>query len=568
MKFKNKLAYSLAEIMIVMLVLTIIFAACAPFFTKRRTNTDKSRYAVWEALDITTMDAYTNGEIPQHTAQLFFGLTPGSKDEVNSMYAPNAKIVIRSGPVTSEAKVQRQIQFRYGRFANKKHGVFAGTWLMDGSNNLMGGRYKEINPTSATQNTAVGYDSLTSLYTGTGNTAIGYNALAKLTNGTSNTAIGYNAGYYSASKNNTSIGAGAGYSSNPGNNTSIGYNAGKNITGQFNLSIGSLAGNNGSKNVAVGYSSLNSVTTGEDNVALGAGALRNLTTGNKNTAIGYNACSELTSQSNKTCIGANSGPKSSRTHSKYLFGGNFSNADNVPRTYIGSTPYNFGGDAVLEIHNAPNPNDSTKFGVRRHLEGGIAANTTTIVNGNLIIRGRPYFTSGSSLYHIYEYTDSKLIGSDAGSANRCSTDTQNYKFSATNCPKWPNQPSTSDRRLKNILGKNNDGLNKLAQVKVHNYTFKDDAKKAPHVGVIAQELQKVFPNSVLQGEDGYLRIRWDEMFFAAINAVKELDRKIVTLVKRVVGIESQITKLENENKALETQVNLLSQRVEKLKVQK
>jgi len=561
MKFRNKSAYSLAEIMVVMLVLTIIFAACAPFFTKRRTNTDKSRYAVWEALDPTTMDAFTNGETPQHTAQLFFGLTPGSKDEVNTMYAPNAKLVIRSGPVTSSSTVQRQIQFRYGRFANKKHGVFAGTWFMDGSNNLMGGRYKNIKTNNASQNTAIGYDALTNLTTGTSNTAIGFNALYRGSTLSNNVAIGYNAGYGVTNANNTFVGAGAGENASSDSNTAIGYRAGINNSSKFNLSIGSYAGNGGTENVAVGYNALSKVS-GNNNVALGVGALENLTSGNKNTAIGYKACSELTTQSNKTCIGANSGPKSSRSHSKYLFKGDFSKADNIARTYIGSTPHNFGGDAVLEIHNVPNSNTST-FGVTRHLGGGVAANTTTIVNGNLIVRGRPYFTSGNNLYHMYIYPNSSAFGSTQNDA--CTTNASSYTFSNSNCPKWP---STSDRRLKDISGKNTDGLDKIMQIKVHNFTFKNDEKKAPHVGVIAQELQKVFPNAVVQGEDGYLRIRWDEMFFAGINAVKELDRKIATIVKKVVGIESQITKLENENKNLETQVNLLSQRVEKLKSQK
>ena len=45
------------------------------------------------------------------------------------------------------------------------------------------------------------------------------------------------------------------------------------------------------------------------------------------------------------------------------------------------------------------------------------------------------------------------------------------------------------------------------------------------LGVVAQELQKVFPNAVTKDKDGYLRIRQEDMFYAMINAIKELDLK-------------------------------------------
>ena len=108
-------------------------------------------------------------------------------------------------------------------------------------------------------------------------------------------------------------------------------------------------------------------------------------------------------------------------------------------------------------------------------------------------------------------------------------------------------------------------MEELNQLKIYDYTFKNDKSKHSQIGVMAQDLQKVFPNSVFEGPDGYLRIRWDEMFFASINAIKELDRKIVSLVNRATKVETQIAKLEQENISLKTQVDALSVRVEKLK---
>ena len=144
-------------------------------------------------------------------------------------------------------------------------------------------------------------------------------------------------------------------------------------------------------------------------------------------------------------------------------------------------------------------------------------------------------------------------------------DVTSYEFD--NNKICPNLNTTSDRRLKNIGTRSLAGLKELNKLTVYNFTFKNDPKKAPHVGVMAQDLQKVFPNSVFQGEDGYLRIKWDEMFYATINSIKELDRKIVALVKRTTNAETQISKLERENTVLKSQVDSLTARVNKLKAQ-
>ena len=79
----------------------------------------------------------------------------------------------------------------------------------------------------------------------------------------------------------------------------------------------------------------------------------------------------------------------------------------------------------------------------------------------------------------------------------------------------------------------------------------------PHVGVIAQDLQKVFPDAVTKGEDGYLRIRMEDMFYAVINAVKELDSKITSIVEKVNNLVKDVTEIkstiENQQKIIEEQ---------------
>ncbi len=105
----------------------------------------------------------------------------------------------------------------------------------------------------------------------------------------------------------------------------------------------------------------------------------------------------------------------------------------------------------------------------------------------------------------------------------------------------------SDRRLKNVGKTFTTGLDRLKQIEVFNYTYKDDKDKTPRVGVMAQDLQKIFPDAVRKGEDGFLRIRMEDMFYAVINAVKELDSRVSLLEqqqKRIDELEKRIEALE------------------------
>ena len=122
----------------------------------------------------------------------------------------------------------------------------------------------------------------------------------------------------------------------------------------------------------------------------------------------------------------------------------------------------------------------------------------------------------------------------------------------------------SDRRLKNVGEVCSDGLNKIKQLKVYNYTFKNDPEKTPRVGVIAQDLQKVFPNAVMKGEDGFLRIRWEDMFYAMINAIKELDTKTGELRQQNKELLQTTAELKKENEQLEARIAKLEKQLSKI----
>ena len=121
--------------------------------------------------------------------------------------------------------------------------------------------------------------------------------------------------------------------------------------------------------------------------------------------------------------------------------------------------------------------------------------------------------------------------------------------------------TTSDARLKNISGDNTAGLKEINKLQVYNYTYKADKAQTPHVGVMAQDLKKVFPNAVKKGSDGYYRIRLEDMFYAMINSVKELSKKKDELNALTVDyIDAPLSELEKQNSDIKAQNEMLKQK--------
>ncbi len=121
------------------------------------------------------------------------------------------------------------------------------------------------------------------------------------------------------------------------------------------------------------------------------------------------------------------------------------------------------------------------------------------------------------------------------------------------CPKL-----LSDIRLKNVGIPFTAGLEEIKNLNIYNYTYKSDSTKMPHVGVVAQDLKRVFPAAVSKDENGSYQIRWDEIFYAAINAVKSLNSRVEALANRVANDQKRIATLKKDNAQLEQKINSLS----------
>ncbi len=127
----------------------------------------------------------------------------------------------------------------------------------------------------------------------------------------------------------------------------------------------------------------------------------------------------------------------------------------------------------------------------------------------------------------------------------------------------------SDRRLKDIIGENLDAMDKINRLKVYDYKYKNSP--VPHVGVMAQHLKKVFPNAVSKDEKDFLQIRHEEIFYAMVNALKQLDAKVKQLaadlaenIKLVTSNEAKINARDKELKELKQELAQLREMAKQL----
>ena len=343
-------------------------------------------------------------------------------------------------------------------------------------------------------------------------TAFGGTALGRMANSTSDNAVAIN-------------GTAAGFAS-------VAMGIGSSSSGSSSVAIGNGASSTNQSAIAIGSSAR---AAGSESIAIGSNTNAN---GYRNTAIGTNAC-RFVNGSNKTCIGANSGPDSSDTWS----------SDSTERVFIGSRSKFNGGVAVLEVHNDTGT-ESLKLRNKK-LEGYYTVSKTgVVINGNLFVKGAIYSIPMASTQQVPFTPQWHSADVNDGYDNGVSSlwvengmSSYYYKKAGTassNIQTW----NYSDRRLKYVGKESTAGLDKIRQLKVFNYTFKKDTAKTPHVGVIAQDLQKVFPNAVKKGADGFLTIRMEDMFYAVINAIKELDSRVTTLEKENKELKVRLDKLE------------------------
>ena len=306
-------------------------------------------------------------------------------------------------------------------------------------------------------NLAIGQNALTAVTTGDENLALGYNSLNTITDHSGIIAIGANAG---RQFNGTAAGVPSLF---------IGNGAGETAGNTFNTGILAIGSNvlrySGSSNnvggtTAVGNAALeNSGQNGnaEDNTALGVLAGIYQRAGNDNVYIGANAAQ----------------------------GGNTYNHSGDNNIFIGS-------QAGQNLDGVNNNNVIIGQGTASTLDAG----------DNNILIGQGVDVSGATASNelnigdtIYGDLSNDYIGIGNSTPDVALDVTGDIEYTGT-------ITDVSDRRLKTDINPLNtqDVINRIAQIDTYSFKMKDDEKGRIEFGVMAQELEEIFPELVHNGK--------------------------------------------------------------------
>ena len=351
-------------------------------------------------------------------------------------------------------------------------------------------------------NTQLGTGALASTTTGVDDTALGFNALFADTAGSYNTATGFQSLFQNTTGTaNTATGTNALEQNTTGaDNTATGFQSlVQNTTGTANTATGMNAleqNTTGSNNAGSGFRTLVNNTTGYNNTATGVNALSSNTTGFFNTAAGMNALFSNTTGVYNTAAGLHALYSNTTGMNNIALGVAALNSNTTGQNNIGVGVYGgfnlTTGDNNIDIGN-----------------GGVAAEANTIRLGAQNTQTATY---------IAGITGSGIMGTDVVISNAGQLGVV----------------LSSARYKKDIhdMGQSTNGLMKLRPV---TFRYKSDEQGVKQYGLVAEEVETVYPELVVHDADGKVEsVRYSMLTSMLLN---ELQKQIKANQKQAERIE-------------------------------
>jgi hypothetical protein len=420
--------------------------------------------------------------------------------------------------------------------------------------------------TSATQDTAIGFDALFSDTTGNINTATGGDALFKNTTGSSNTATGAGAlQNNTTASDNTADGTSALANSTTGtDNTATGSGAlFSNTTGSNNTANGFNAlglNTNGSDNTAMGYRALlENGFDAIDNTGIGSGALSSNVSGGFNTAIGFNALFNNTA-SNNTAVGDQAllnntkGTGNMATGVAVLFKnttGNNNTAEGSEALFSNTTGSNNTANGLLALENNTIGHDNSAEGFE-----ALANNTTGSSNIALGSNAGINLTTGSNNIDIGApgtAGESKKIriGKPGTQVATFIAGIYNVNEGGTIKPLFINsngqvgtQAPASARRFKKEIKPMDQTSEAILGLKPVIFQYKSDTQNTLQFGLIAEEVAKANPDLVVRDDNGEIyTVRYEAVNAMLLNEFLKEHRKVQDLEKQIEALTAGLQKV-------------------------
>jgi hypothetical protein len=277
------------------------------------------------------------------------------------------------------------------------------------------------------------------------------------------------------------------------------HQLGANTEGSQNTTTGfnALALNTtGYANTADGWNSLDHNTTGVNNTGIGNSALPWNTTGFSNSALGGSALDNNTTGAENTAVGVGA------------LLANTTGNDNIG-VGIGAGSNLTTGNANIDLGN-----------------GGVAGEGHTIRIGNT---GQHSKTFIAGIWgHIVKPGSPVFVGPDGSLGVPASS--ERYKTDIT-----PMGSSTS----------------KISQLRPVTFHLKSDATGELQYGLIAEEVDRVFPELVVRDEAGKIEgVRYDELAPMLLNEVQQQQQQLATQAEQLGELKQQFAKLQELNREM------------------
>ncbi|WP_460218373.1 tail fiber domain-containing protein [Psychroserpens sp. MEBiC05023] len=355
------------------------------------------------------------------------------------------------------------------------------------------------------KNVGIGFEALNNSTTAYENTANGYQALKNNTSGFDNTAIGT----YSLFSN--TIGN---YNTAIGSRTLI-----NNTTASLNVAIGSRALariTTGERNTATGTSAMYNNVIGNYNTVNGARTLLNNTTGNNNTVMGYETLFNNITGSGNIAIGYNSGYNETGSNKLYI-----ENSSAVNPLIYGEFDNDIlGFNAEVGI-GTQSPSASL------HINHPNGAGSEGIVISNQV---------DADVWRIYQQWNSNTLALFFNNVNVGNFDDVSGIYTPV-----------SDRRLKTGINPFDNVLTKIKGLEVVNYRFKHQKDNRNYVGLIAQDVQTIFPHLVYknaQDEDDQLTMDYSGFGVLAVKAIQEQQEVIDSQQEQIDELKKELLEIK------------------------
>lgn len=394
---------------------------------------------------------------------------------------------------------------------------------------------------NSTTTPATGYVSWTYYSNSTaGNTILGNNALAANTTGSQNTAVGAEALLTNTTgDNNTAVGTGALYSNIGGSENTAGGVG----TLQYNTS--------GADNTGFGYSSLFRNTTGIGNTAVGWNTLEDNTTGSFNTGLGYYAFATNTAGTYTTAVGAFS--LSANTTGGYDTG---FGAYSLPANTTGTANTAFG---YAGLRSNTTGNSNIGFGYQ-----SLYLNQTGSNNVAMGYQSAYNVTNGSNnieIANVGAAADENLIRIGTAGVHKATYIAGIYGAAVTggeavyvsSSGELGYQPSAS--RFKTDVETMPELTAQIQQLHPVTFHYKTDPKKVLQFGLIAEEVDRVYPELVIRDDSGNVQgVRYEELAPMLLSVVQRQQGTLQTQ-------QATMNSLAAENAAQSAELRDLRQQV-------